>query len=446
MLKRLRSVFSWKEQSPLRRALRHVRTHQLRWLRAKAAGFKRRRSDATFVAITGSSAKSSTTAFLGHLLSGHGNVRCQVLDNTINPLIKTLDRHSPKDDFVVAELGVGAKECMRPMAEMYRPDVAIVTMIGLEHYSAFRTREAVAEEKGFMVEATRPGGLVLLNADDEFAMGMASRASARVVTFGRSAGADYRVLSTAGSIPGGLTVEIGWSGGQLVLETRFLGEHFWLSVVAAAAAALELGVPPETIRRQAATAGALPNRFELVEIVDGPAFIVDTAKAPKDTLDLAFEAIRGADAPFKRIVLGQISDYAGSSRPKYRDAYGVARASSDAVIFVGDNAHRSGASHEDRQSGRFVEIVDAKSLYEHVRSTARKDELILLKSSQNLHLERVALAWNTDVRCWVPKCGKTIGCRTCGLYAHPFERHGAIRRARRRQRLRDRLAFWKRAA
>ncbi|TIX39278.1 MAG: UDP-N-acetylmuramoyl-tripeptide--D-alanyl-D-alanine ligase, partial [Mesorhizobium sp.] len=62
-------------------------------------------------------------------------------------------------------------------------------------------------------------------------------------------------------------------------------------------------------------------------------------------------------------------------------------------------------------------------------------ELILLKSSSNLHLERVALAWTHDVKCWVPVCGKRSGCQGCGLFEVPFEQHRAHVRKRRRARL-----------
>lgn len=447
MLKRLRSTLSFKKNSPIREGLRHVRTHQLLWLRRRIARFRRKRSEATFIGITGSSAKSTTTALLAHILAGHAPTRGQTITNNANALIKTMRNLSRKDRFVVAELGVGAKGKMRPMAEILLPDVSIVTLIGIEHYSAFRSREAVAEEKGHMVELTSPDGMVLLNADDDVAMTMASRTTARIVTFGRSEKADYRILSTAAAIPGGLSVEVGWAGGTLSLKTRYLGEHFALSVVAAAAAALELGVPPETVVVQAASASSPQGRFELYETPDdGPTFILDTAKAPLGTLSLAFNALGNSASSFRRIVLGPVSDYSGPSQKAYRKAYKAARDAADSVIFLGDHAHRSGASTEDQADGRFAGFVDPKQAHEHIRSTVRENEIILVKCSPTQHLERLALAWTTDVQCWVVKCGKTMGCRACGLYAYPFEQHKNILRARRRRRLHERLRFWSRTA
>ena len=138
-------------------------------------------------------------------------------------------------------------------------------------------------------------------------------------------------------------------------------------------------------------------------------------------------------------MLGQISDYAGSSR-KYGTAYKIAREIADEVIYTGDSAHRSRASQADRDSGRFVELRSAKEVSDHIKQTAVPGELILLKSSSNLRLERIALAWTHDVKCWVPVCGKPSSCQTCGLYEVPFEEHRDFvakrRLARRRHRFR----------
>jgi UDP-N-acetylmuramoyl-tripeptide--D-alanyl-D-alanine ligase len=138
------------------------------------------------------------------------------------------------------------------------------------------------------------------------------------------------------------------------------------------------------------------------------------------------DVIKTAHAQRKRVVLGQIADYAGNPNPKYRDAYRMAREICDQVVFVGEHSHRSKATEEERKNGRFVEVSDVKSAYEHIRSTAVENEVILLKGSQNQHLERVMLAWKYDVKCWVDKCGKLISCQECGLFEHPFDPHGAI--------------------
>ncbi|TPI61509.1 UDP-N-acetylmuramoyl-tripeptide--D-alanyl-D-alanine ligase [Mesorhizobium sp. B3-1-3] len=405
--------------------LREIRK-DLGWrLRRYRANRARAQSKAVFIGITGSSGKSTATSLLGHILAGHGTVHTQVLANTLNALVRTLYKRMKRAgevDYVVFEAGAYEPGSIRGMAQMLKPDVALVTMIRLEHVGKFRTLEAVAREKRALVDALEPGGLAILNADDPHVLDMASGARCRVATFGQSEAADYRVTDIHAAYPDLLRFSLRWHGGDIHMQTPFPGEHFWLPAAAAVVTALELGAPPEKIAARTASFEPLANRCTVLVTDRGPQFIVDAAKAPWHSLNIAFEMMAKATAVRKRIVVGQISDYTGSSR-KYGTAYGIARDVADEVIYTGDNAHRSRASQADRDSGRFVELRTPKEVSDHIKQTAVPGELILLKSSSNLHLERIALAWTHDIRCWIQACGKKEACQTCGLYEVPFEDH-----------------------
>jgi UDP-N-acetylmuramoyl-tripeptide--D-alanyl-D-alanine ligase len=401
----------------------------------------RAKSRATFIGITGSSGKTTAGSLLGHILAGHGSVYTQVLANTMKLLVSTLSRRMNKDggaDYVVFEAGASGPGTIRPMAELLRPNVAIVTMVQLEHFSSFKTLENIAREKSGLVEALEPGGFAMLNADDPHVLAMASATDCRSVTFGTSGLGDYRVSNVDAAYPRLLRFSLHWRGGALDIETPFPGAHFWLPTVAAAATALELGVPPQTVRDRIATFEPLPNRGQVLTVPGGPRFIVDSAKAPWHSLSLAFDMIARARAGRKRIVLGQLADFTGSNT-KYAHAYTSAREIADQVIYAGDHAHRSRASQDDRDGGRFIELRTAKEVSDHVAQTAQPDELILIKSSSSLHLERVALARMHDVQCWIPVCGKSEGCEQCGLYGVPFEQHREYVRQRKLDRRKRRL-------
>jgi UDP-N-acetylmuramoyl-tripeptide--D-alanyl-D-alanine ligase len=404
----------------------------------------RARSRATFIGVTGSSGKSTAAGLLGHLLAGDSSVYSQVLANTIRELVPSLYKRMNKQgqaDYVIFEAGAHAVGSIRPMAEMLQPHVAIITMVRLEHLSSFRTLENVAREKRALVEALRPGGLAILNADDPHVLGMAAGIRSPVVTFGMSEGADYRISDVHAAYPERLSFVVNWKGNTLALKAPFPADYFWLPTAAAVTAALELGVLPETVAARLATYVPLQARCEIIKTGNGPEFIVDTAKSPWHSVNLALGMLARATAGRKRIVLGQISDYAGSNR-KYGTAYQVARQVAHQVIYVGDNAHRSRAGQDDRESGRFREIRNVRDVSDFIKQTGVPGELILLKSSTSLHLERVALAWGYDVKCWVQACGKPEGCQTCGLYEVPFEQHSSFVARRRRLRRKLRIQRW----
>lgn len=225
-----------------------------------------------------------------------------------------------------------------------------------------------------------------------------------------------------------------------MITTDLVGEYFSMSVAAAFAVAVELGVPPAKVVEACSEFRPLQGRCQPVVLENGSTILVDAAKAPWETITLPMQTVSNAIASRKRIVIGQLSDYPGSSRPKYRDAYRAARAVADQVIFVGDNAHRHRAGEQDRAEGRIVELPNARQLHDFLRRTLSEDELILIKSSENLHLERAALAFKHEVRCWVDVCGKKGSCIKCGMFEYPFEQHAKFRSREKRRRRRMKVA------
>ena len=260
---------------------------------------------------------------------------------------------------------------------------------------------------------------------------MAEPDRCRVVTFGMSERADYRVRDARAAFPERLSLSLVWAGGELELKTRFVADYFWLPVAAAVTTALELGVEPDVVAARVASFEPLATRCGVLEVPGGPTFIMDCAKAPLHSLSMTFGMLKDAAASRKILVVGQISDYQATSKKIYRDAYVAARAVADKTVFVGDRAHRARAPQEDHENGRHAEFLSVKEAAEHVRAMAQPGDLVLLKGSTTLHLERVAIATKTEVRCWEQQCGYWLNCFECGKYHLPFEEHRGKRRKRR---------------
>lgn len=138
---------NWRVVKVRLREIRNDLGWRLRRYRARRA---RAQSKAIFIGITGSSGKSTATSLLGHILAGRGTVHTQVLANTLKALVRTLYKRMKRAgevDYVVFEAGAFEPGSIRPMAQMLKPDLAVVTMVRLEHFAQFRSLEAVAQEK-----------------------------------------------------------------------------------------------------------------------------------------------------------------------------------------------------------------------------------------------------------------------------------------------------------
>lgn len=391
---------------------------------------RNRNKNTRFVAVTGSSAKTTLCALLDHILSGVGPTVAQLSGNTMPKIAPFMRDLGNEHEFAVVEAGIGAADRMIHMARLIRPHIAVVTMIQLEHKKELPDLDSIAREKGYLVEHMAPAGIAVLNADDERTDGLAQRANGKVVTFGQTAGADYRAVEISAGYPDRLSLVVCGSELKLKLQTQLVGVHFWLPVTAAVAVAHQLGVPSEIIAERIASFEPFVGRCSVLTLPGDRHFIMDTYKAPQHSLVQAFEVARTARAPRRRIVLGQLSDTTGGGTTAYRKAYRLARDCADEIIFVGDHAHRHNASREDVDSGRIVNFKEVSEVADYLRLTSTPGEVVFLKSNCSLHLERAGLAQNEAVNCWGQICKLKTDCSRCGLYEFPYESHLGVKSAR----------------
>lgn len=378
-----------------------------------------------YIAVTGSSTKTTTCSLLIHILQSHAPTAGHVLTNTmptIAPFIRTVDE---SNDFAVIETGIDGPDRMLHLARLIQPHVGVITMIGLEHRAKMRSTDVVAAEKGILIEQMAPHGIALLNADDEKTDGLAARANGKVITFGQDKPADYQAVAVSGDFPERLSLTVEGPEFDVDIQTQLVGKHFWLPVTAAVACACHLGVPAETITRQVASFVSPLGRCSVMKLPNDRIVLADTYKAAQHSLHHAFDMMRSASAVHKRIVLGQISDATGSSTTTYRRAYRLAREAADEVIFVGEHAHRHNASQDDIADGRIKDFRQVREVADYLRDTAVAGELILMKSNAKLHLERAALAQMETVRCWERNCGFRTQCSKCEFYRNPRQQPNA---------------------
>jgi UDP-N-acetylmuramoyl-tripeptide--D-alanyl-D-alanine ligase len=402
-LKRVQQALGWRARSVYEYGL-----HSLtRWHRKQL-------KNTIFIGITGSAGKTTTKDLIAGILSAHfsdGNQTKGTL-NTSEYTPATILGTSRRDAFCVVEIsGHRPREMDLPLS-LVQPTVGVVTNIGFDHISAFKTREAIALEKSKLIRALGPQGIAVLNADDALVMQMAEHCVGRVVSFGLAASANLRAEQIRSVWPARLSLKVSWAGESAMVHTQLCGEHWAPSVLAALATGLALGVPLVTAVAAIAAVASFEGRMQAV-LVNDISFIRDDWKAPFASIAPACEFIREAKAARKIIVIGTISDYVGHSGLRYVETARRALASADCVLFVGPNASaalRAKKSSED-QLFAFPAIQDASNF---LAAYLKAGDLVLLKGSANAdHLQRLLLARTSVVQCWRSDCHLNQFCLEC---------------------------------
>ena len=168
-------------------------------LRALARA-SRSRTNARICGVTGSSGKTSTKEALKACLSPQGKTFASAgsLNNHWGvPL--SLARLPKTADYAVFEMGMNHAGEIAKLSDLVRPDVAVITTIGLAHIEFFDSQEGIADAKSEIFQGMSPQGTAVLPRDDRFYERLVEKAAAagltKILSFGRHEKADARLIN-----------------------------------------------------------------------------------------------------------------------------------------------------------------------------------------------------------------------------------------------------------
>ncbi|MEU6487940.1 UDP-N-acetylmuramoyl-tripeptide--D-alanyl-D-alanine ligase [Streptomyces sp. NPDC046887] len=354
------------------------------------------------VALTGSAGKTSTKDLIAQVLQRKGPTVWTPgsLNNEIGLPLTALTADATTEHLVL-EMGARGIGHIRYLTELTPPSIGLVLNVGSAHIGEFGGREQIAQAKGEMVEslpAAEDGGTAVLNADDPLVKAMASRTKARVLLFGEADEADVRAenvhLSDAGQPSFRLRTPTGCSDVTL----RLYGEHHVSNALAAAAVAHELGMSAEEIATALSGAGTLSRwRMEVTERPDGVTIVNDAYNANPESMRAALRALVAMGRGRRTwAVLGTMAELGDEALAEH-DAVGrlAVRLNVGKLVAVGGREAswlQLGAYNEGSWGEESVHVSDAQAAVDLLRRELRPGDVVLVKASRSVGLERVAQA------------------------------------------------------
>ncbi|WP_042367136.1 UDP-N-acetylmuramoyl-tripeptide--D-alanyl-D-alanine ligase [Streptacidiphilus neutrinimicus] len=362
-----------------------------------------RLTDTTVVALTGSTGKTSTKDLIAQVLGAKGS--CVYTEGSFNneigfPLTALKARQDT--EFLVLEMGARGKGHIAELCAITRPKVGLVINVGTAHLGEFGSREGIAEAKGELVEALPADGVAVLNGDDPLVRGMVPRTQARVVFYGEAEDATVRAEDVRFDQLQRASFTLSTPTGSAPVALKLYGEHHVSNALAAAAVATVCGLGVERIAAALSEAGSLSKwRMELTERSDGVTVINDAYNANPDSMRAALRALaaiggRGPEARRTWAVLGEMRELGEESLAEH-DAVGrlAVRLNIATLVAVGGReaaCMELGARNEGSWGEESVLVPDADSAVELLREQVRPGDVVLVKASRSVGLEKVAAA------------------------------------------------------
>lgn len=398
--------------SPLMRYLRRSQWRiQVETTICLARAWRRLHAHARYVGVTGSCGKTTAKEYVYAVLATAGdgqknfgsfNIKLRVAQQ----LLAMRRRHT----FLVQELGMSHPGSIRESVRLLRPEVGVVTMIALDHYSSFRTREAIAAEKSELIRSLPRSGLAVLNADDDLVLAMRDQTDARVLTFGTTGAADVRAMEVEAAWPQRLRFRVAYGGEVVPVETKLVGSMALSSVLAGIACGVGVGISLSQAARAIAEVALLPSRMEPHVDPLGVTFVMDDWKAPAHSVVPVLSFLEAATAKRKIMIIGTVSDYAGGEDRQYRQLAKRAAAVADRVFFMGPRARYA----QKARCPNVEAYPDIQSLVQRLDTFLQADDLVVVKGSNRAnHLIRLLLHRQHPITCWRMDCGLHMYCPGC---------------------------------
>lgn len=280
---------------------------------------------------------------------------------------------------------------------------------------AYPTPEAYAADKALLLQALRPGGLAVLNADDARVAAMRPPAGCDVVSFGARGDADVRGEALPARWADRFSLRVSCNGETQTVRTQLIGEHWMPVVLASLAVARHAGV---TLREAALALGQVPpvvGRLEPVRLPGGATVLRDDYTAAVDTLDAALRVLEGATAARRILLVSDFSDFGANRRRRLQYLASAAARSADVVVFVGKDAAYGGrrAVQAGMAAERVHSFLDLEETARFLRAELGPGDLLLLKGRTTDHVTRIFHALLGSIRCWKVKCGRRLPCEKC---------------------------------
>jgi UDP-N-acetylmuramoyl-tripeptide--D-alanyl-D-alanine ligase len=345
----------------------------------------RARSSARVVGITGSTGKTSTKDILAALCRPHARtVAAEGGHNNEIGLPLTLTRIEPDTEIVVCEMGMRGVGQIAELCAVARPDIGVITTIGLVHLELLGTLERVAEAKAEVVVSLPKGGVAIV-PDEPLLEPYLARDDIEIRRFYP----DEVVAFEPAAL--GARVRFAVGDGEVDLEFPFTARYQAQNALVALHTYRALGFPFDKAQAGASQVTLSRWRGEETELPGGGLLINDAYNANPDSMIAALAHLSERAGDRRRVaILGDMAEL-GPEGPALHSRVASSSqtvAGIDALLAVGELARgylvgpvpikRWAANAEDA-------IVAAKEL-------VQPGDVVLVKGSRTVGLEVVAEA------------------------------------------------------
>jgi UDP-N-acetylmuramoyl-tripeptide--D-alanyl-D-alanine ligase len=361
----------------------------------RLAAHWRGRFDIPLVAVTGSNGKTTVKEMIAAILRVHfGAARVLATEGNLNndiglPLTLLGLRESHRT--AVIEVGMNHPGETASLAAITSPTIALVNNAQREHQEFLQGVAEVAREHAAVFDALRPGGIAVINADDEFADFWRGLLTGRPV---RDFGVDRpaRVSARHTLAPFGSRIELRAPEGTAAIELRASGRHNVLNACAAAACALSAGASLDSVAAGLAAFRPVRGRMQRLAARSGARLIDDSYNANPDSVRAAIDVL-AAEPGTQFLLLGDMGEVGERGGEYHKEIGRYARERGIDRLYATGDLCRAAVTAFGKGARHFATV---EAMIAAARDEVGTGTTALVKGSRFMRMERVVQALAAD--------------------------------------------------
>jgi UDP-N-acetylmuramoyl-tripeptide--D-alanyl-D-alanine ligase len=337
------------------------------------------------ICVTGSNGKTTVKDMIGSALSAKYNVlKNEGTKNNHIGVPQTLLKLKDDHDACVLELGTNHRGEIKALADIAKPDIAVITNVGPSHLEFLEDLEGVYEEKSQILGSLGRRGFAVLNGDDEF---LSRIEGARIIKYGFKPQNDIRaeIRPLNGARIGFLV------NGRDLFQLNLFGAHNVYNALAAIAVSLTLGVGNKAIGKALAAHRPASMRLDRL-VINGVEIINDSYNSNPLSMKAALQAIRDYPARARWVVSGDMLEL-GADAARLHEMIGelVATCAVEGLLTFGELSKHtiSGAMKCGMDKGSLWHCESHGEIAGILRKVVKEGDLVLVKGSRSMRMESV---------------------------------------------------------
>lgn len=353
------------------------------------AGFNRHRYNLPVIAITGSSGKTTTKDIVAAVLSQKYNtLKTEGNFNNEYGIPQTLFNLGPDHEIAVIEMGMDHLGDISKSIQIVDPDIGVITNVGLSHIERLKTQENIFLAKKEILQTLNCEGIAYVNGDDVFLKKVTeAQNDFQIRTFGIHGDHTVKALNYR-SHQDGLEIQVAWEDRIEGYRFNYPGEHNVYNCLVAIGLGYFYKMSQDEIQKGLDAFVPSGNRMDIFTVGETK-IINDSYNANPDAMKASLDVLATLGYKHKRkiAILGDMLEMGEYGPPAHFDVGVYAKEKTDLLIGVGELGQAICNGYGD--SGQVYHVSDALAAGQCLQEIIQPDDIILIKASRGMGLERV---------------------------------------------------------